>query len=124
GSTNTPLQHLSGTITPSDLHFQRHHNGIAVIDPAKHTLMVHGLVDKPLSFTMDELKRFPSTTRTCFIECAGNGRSAYRGAKPEMSPQDVDGLTSNSDWTGVLVSTLLKEVDVKRSAQWVLAEGG
>jgi sulfane dehydrogenase subunit SoxC len=124
GSTNTPLQALRGTITPADLHFQRHHNGIAVIDPAKHTLTVHGLVDRPLTFRVDEIKRFPAVTRTCFIECAGNGRSAYRAPKPEMSPQDVDGMTSNSEWTGVPVSTLLREAGASGSAKWVLAEGG
>jgi sulfane dehydrogenase subunit SoxC len=124
GSTNTPHQRLSGTITPSDLHFQRHHNGIAVLDPSRHTLLVHGLVDRPLSFTVEDLKRFPSVSRTCFVECSGNGRSAYRAPKAEMSPQDVDGLTSNSEWTGVLVSTLLREAGVQRGAKWVLAEGG
>ena len=124
GATNTPLQQLSGTLTPSDLHFQRHHNGIAFIDPAKYSLTIHGLVERPLTFSLDELKRFPSVTRICFIECAGNGRTAYRAAKPEMTPQDVDGMTSNAEWTGVLASTLLREAGVERSAKWVLAEGG
>ena len=124
GATNTPHQRLRGTITPADLHFQRHHNGIALIDPAKYSLTIHGLVDRPLAFSLDDLKRFPSETRTYFIECSGNGRAAYRAPKPEMTPQDVDGLTSNSEWTGVLVSTLLRETGVRGSAKWVLAEGG
>ncbi|MDB4891356.1 MAG: oxidoreductase molybdopterin binding protein [Gemmatimonadetes bacterium] len=124
GATNAPLHKLRGTITPSDLHFQRHHNGIALIDPTKYSLTVHGLVDRPLTFSLDELKRFPSETRTYFVECSGNGRSAYRTPKPEMTPQDVDGMTSNAEWTGVLVSTLLREAGAKTSAKWVLAEGG
>ena len=124
GATNTPHQNLRGTITPSDLHFQRHHNGIALIDPAKYSLTIHGLVDRPLRFTLDELKRFPAETHTYFVECAGNGRAAYRAPKPEMTPQDVDGMTSNAEWTGVLVSTLLREVGVKSGAKWMLAEGG
>ena len=124
GATFTPHQNLRGTITPSDLHFQRHHNGIAIIDPAKYSLTLHGMVHRPLRFTLDELKRFPATTHTYFVECAGNGRAAYRSPKPEMTPQDVDGLTSNSEWTGVLVSTLLREAGVKPAAKWVLAEGG
>ena len=124
GVAYTPLQHLSGTITPSDLHFQRHHNGIAVIDPARHALVIHGLVDKPISLSLDELKRFPSVTRTYFIECSGNGRAAYRAPKPEMSPQEVDGMTSCSEWTGVPVKTLLRETGMKNAAAWVLAEGG
>ena len=124
GGTSTPLQAVLGTITPSDLHFQRSHNGIAVIDPAHYELAIHGLVDRPLVFTLEELKRFPAVTRTCFIECSGNGRGAYRAPKREMSPQEVDGLTSNSEWTGVPVSALLKEAGVRSTATWVLAEGG
>ncbi|CAN5918718.1 sulfite dehydrogenase [soil metagenome] len=124
GGTSTPLQAILGSVTPSDLHFQRSHNGIAVIDPAHYELAIHGLVDRPLVFTLEELKRFPAVTRTCFIECSGNGRGAYRAPKREMSPQEVDGLTSNSEWTGVPVSALLKEAGVRRTATWVLAEGG
>ena len=124
GAANTPLQHLHGTITPADLHFQRHHNGIAVIDPAHYSLTIHGLVDRPLTFSLAELKRFPAVTRTCFIECAGNGRSAYRAPKPQMTPQDVDGMTSNSEWTGVPVSLLLGESGLRSGGEWVLAEGG
>ncbi len=123
GSTWTPHQLLHGTITPADLHFQRHHNGIPAIDPATHTLTIHGLVERPLEFTLDELKRFPSVTRTYFIECSGNGGRAWNNPKPEMSPQVVDGLTSNSEWTGVAVSTLLRAVGAKARASWVVAEG-
>jgi sulfane dehydrogenase subunit SoxC len=124
GASYTPLQALQGSITPSDLHFQRHHAGIAVIDPARWSLVVHGLVERPTVFTLADLRRFPSVTRTCFIECAGNGRVAYRAPKPELTPQDVDGMSSNSEWTGVPVSALLREVGVKSGAEWVLAEGG
>ena len=123
GSTWTPHHQLHGTITPADLHFQRHHNGIPAIDPAKHTLTIHGLVERPLEFTLDELKRFPSVTRTYFIECSGNGGRAWNNPKPDMSPQVVDGLTSNSEWTGVAVSTLLRAVGAKAKASWVVAEG-
>ena len=124
GSSYTPLQDLTGTITPSDLHFQRHHNGIAVIDPVKYSLTVHGLVDHSVRFSLDDLKRFPAVTRVHFVDCAGNGRAAYRTPKPDMTPQIVDGLTSNSEWTGVLVSTLLREAGVRSTGSWVLAEGG
>lgn len=124
GATFTPLQELSGTITPADLHFQRHHNGIAILDPSRYSLTVHGLVDRPITFTLEDLERFPAVTRVHFIECAGNGRAAYRAPKREMTPQVVDGLTSNSEWTGVPVATLLREVGVARGATWALAEGG
>jgi sulfane dehydrogenase subunit SoxC len=124
GASYTPLQRLTGTITPADLHFQRHHNGVATIDPARYTLTVHGLVDRATTFPLDDLKRFPAVTRVHFIECAGNGRAAYRSPKREMTPQEVDGLTSNSEWTGVPVATLLREVGLRRAAKWALAEGG
>ena len=125
GTSLTPLQALSGTITPSDLHFTRIHAGTPTIDPAKHTkLLIHGLVDRPIELTLADLKRFPSVTRTHFIECSGNGRAAYRTPKPEMTPQQVDGMTSNSEWTGVPLSTVLREAGVKKEAQWFLAEGG
>lgn len=123
GSSWTPHHLLHGTITPADLHFQRHHNGIPTIDPARHTLTVHGLVERPLEFTLEELRRFPSVTRTYFVECSGNGGRAWNNPKPDMSPQVVEGLTSNSEWTGVAVSTLLRAVGVKTSATWVVAEG-
>ena len=124
GSSLTPLQDLAGTITPADLHFERHHAGVPTIDPARHSLMVHGLVDRPLVFTMDEIRRLPQVTRIHFIECSGNGRNAYREPKPEMTPQKVAGLTAQSEWTGVPLSVLFAEVGVRPAARWFLAEGG
>jgi sulfane dehydrogenase subunit SoxC len=124
GPSYSPLQRFTGTITPSDLHFERHHSGVPAIDPARWELLVHGLVDRPLVFTLAELRRLPSVTRTCFLECSGNGRAAYRTPKREMTPQDVDGLTGNSEWTGVALGTLLREAGVRRDAKWMLAEGG
>lgn len=124
GTTLTPLQDLAGTITPSDLHFARIHAGVPTIDPAKHTLLIHGLVDRPLELTLDDLKRFPSVTAMHFVECSGNGRAAYRTPTPAMTPQQVDGMFSNSEWTGVPVATLFHEVGVKHGAKWFLAEGG
>jgi sulfane dehydrogenase subunit SoxC len=124
GPSFTPLQELSGTITPSDLHFERHHGGAAIIDPQKWKLVIHGMVERPLTFDLDDLKRFPSVTRVHFIECAGNGRHAYRTPRPDMTPQQVDGLTSNTEWTGVPLSLLLREAGVKPDATWFLAEGG
>lgn len=124
GPAHAPLQSMTGTITPADLHFQRHHNGIPAIDPAKYRLIVHGMVERPLIFTLSELKRFPSVTRIYGIECSGNGRNAFRAPKPDMTPQQVDGLTSNSEWTGVPLALLLQEAGVQSGASWVLAEGG
>lgn len=119
-SSQTPLQDLKGTITPSDLHYERHHAGIPLIDPAKYSLTIHGLVERPLVFTLADLERFPSVSHTYFLECAGN---YARNAPETTTPQQVCGLTSNSEWTGVLLSTLLREAGVRPEAKWFLAEG-
>ena len=124
GPAYSPIHELSGTITPSDLVFERHHAGVALIDPKRYKLLVHGLVDEPMTFTLDDLYRFPSVSRVHFLECSGNGRNGYRNPKPELTPQMIDGLTSNGEWTGVPLATLLRDVGVKRSASWILAEGG
>ncbi|MGZ8379456.1 MAG: sulfite dehydrogenase [Gemmatirosa sp.] len=124
GASLTPLQDLTGTITPADLHFERHHGGVAHIDPARYKLAIHGLVDRPTIFTLDDLQRLPAVSRVCFVECSGNGRTSYRAPKRELTPQLLEGLTGNSEWTGVPLRTLLAEVGPKGSATWVLAEGG
>ena len=119
-SSQTPLDELYGAITPSDLHYERHHGGVAVVDPATYTLLIHGLVDRPTVFTLDDLRQFPSASRICFLECAGN---YARGAGETIRAQDVCGLTSQSEWTGVRLSTLFREVGVQPKATWFLAEG-
>jgi sulfane dehydrogenase subunit SoxC len=123
GSSMTPLQNLTGAITPSDLHFERHHAGVPAIDPATHRLVIHGLVDRPLSLSVDDIRRFPQVTRTYFVECSGNGRAAWVNPAPDMTPQRTDGMTSNSEWTGVPLATLFREAGMQRSATWFLAEG-
>jgi sulfane dehydrogenase subunit SoxC len=69
GESESPLQDLYGTITPADLHFERHHGGVPIIDPARYTLLIHGMVERPLKFTLADLKRFPAVSRVCFVEC-------------------------------------------------------
>jgi len=125
-SSRTPLQDLYGIITPADLHFERHHGGIPDIVAEAHELLIHGLVDRPMVFRMADLKRYPAVSRICFVECSGNGGGAYnRDRMPtEITPQALDGLLSTSEWVGVPVSTVLREVGVRRGASWVLAEGG
>ncbi len=107
-------------ITPSDLHFERHHAGVAIVDPDRYSLLVHGLVDTPMVFDLSDLKRFPSTSRVCFLECSGNMRPS---AGPESLAQHICGLTSQSEWTGVMLSTVLREVGVQSTAKWMIAEG-
>jgi len=118
-SSGAPLQDLNGIITPSSLHFERHHSGVPDIDPSRHRLMIHGMVDRPLVLTMDELKRFPSVSRIYVMECSGNG---FRN-KGARTVQDAHGLVSCSEWTGVPLSLLLRETGVQSGASWIVAEG-
>src|SRR4030095_8807226 len=85
---------------------------------------IDGMVDRPLVIDLEQLLRYPTVTRTYFVECSGNGRAAYRAPKPEMTPQQVDGLLSNAEWTGVPLATLFREVGLKPGATWFVAEGG
>jgi sulfane dehydrogenase subunit SoxC len=119
----TPLQNLFGIITPSGLHFERHHAGMPEIDPHQHRLMIHGLVANPRLYTMDDIVRFPSVSRIHFIECGANtGMEWARVAVPTV--QYSHGMLSCSEWTGVLLSTLLDEAGIdRRKAKFVLAEG-
>ena len=120
--TMTPLESGHGIITPSGLHFERHHGGIPAIDPARYSLILHGMVDRPMKYTLADLKRFPSVSRFHFIECSGNGFTEWR--KPTLKTvQGTHGLTSTAEWTGIPLSTLLAEVGVQDGAAWVLAEG-
>lgn len=120
---DTPIHQLHGTITPSDLHFERSHSGIPAISPDTYRLLIHGLVDRNLKFSLADLKRFPSCTRITFVECAGNCQD-YLKKGPETTPQQLAGQTSQSEWTGVALSTLLRETGLKHKAKWLLAEGG
>ena len=116
----SPLQDSVGVITPSSLHYYATTRGsfLPEIDPRQHSLMIHGMVDRPLTFTMEDLKRLPSVTRLHFIECAGN-----RASRRAKTVQDTHGMTSCAEWTGVLLSVLLKECGLKGGASWFVAEG-
>src|SRR5829696_1244839 len=115
-----PLQDSVGVITPSSLHYMGTTRGAFLpdVDPREHRLMIHGMVDRPLTFTVDDLRRLPSVTRIHFIECAGN-----RSSRRAKTVQETHGMTSCAEWTGVLLSTLLKECGLKGGASWFVAEG-
>jgi sulfane dehydrogenase subunit SoxC len=122
GSSFTPLQDSVGTLTPSSLHYERHHSGIPAIDPARHRLVIHGMVDRPLSLSVADIRRLPSLSRIMVLECGGNSGSEW-AASTGPDVQRSFGLVSCSEWTGVPLSLLLKEVGVQSGASWVIAEG-
>src|SRR5438876_12437389 len=91
----TPLQDSAGIITPAALHFmQTHSSRLPDIDPQQHRLTIHGMVDHPLSFTLEELKRLPSVSRIYFLGCHGNG-SPHHSARDAKVPsvQFIHGMT-------------------------------
>lgn len=118
----TPLHDLDGIITPSGLCFERHHAGIADIDPASHRLMIHGLVDKPLVFTMEDIRRMPRENRVYFLECAANSGMEWRGAQLNGC-QFTHGMVHNVMYTGVPLKAILAEAGLKPRAKWLMLEG-
>ena len=118
----TPLHELDGIITPNGLCFERHHGGIAEVDPEDYRLMIHGLVDKPLIFTLAELKRFPRTNRVYFLECAANSGMEWRGAQLNGC-QFTHGMVHCVEYTGVPLKVLLEQAGLEPNAKWILAEG-
>ena len=119
----TPLHQLDGTITPNGLCFERHHGGAAQVDPAKYRLMINGLVDRPLVFTLQDLLRFPRENRTYFLECAANSGMEWRGVQMD-GVQFTHGMIHNVEYTGVPLRYLLEEAGVQTAGKWLLAEGG
>ena len=119
----TPIHALDGIITPNGLCFSRHHAGAPEIPMADHRLMVHGLVEQPLIFAMDDLVRFPPETRTYFLECAANGGMEWRGAQLDGC-QYTHGMVHCVQYTGVPLKTVLDECGLKSKGRWLLVEGG
>jgi sulfane dehydrogenase subunit SoxC len=123
GAARTPIHLLNGTLTPNGLHFERSHSGVPDIDPSVHRLLIHGLVKRPLIFTLDALSRYPMESRIAFIECGGNSAALNQKDPAQLNAQALHGLISCAEWTGVKLSTLLDEAGVEPAAKWILAEG-
>src|SRR5438477_10761709 len=119
----TPHHLLQGTYTPNGLHFVISHAGDADIDPEKHRLVIHGLVKRPLLFTLDALARYPMVSRMTFVECGGNSAPLFSREPIQASVQALHGLASCAEWTGVALSTLLEETGVDPKAKCIVAEG-
>ncbi len=118
----TPLQDQTGIISANGLFFERYHAGRPTVDPAQHKLLIHGMVERPLVFSMADIQRLPSESRIHFIECPANGGMEWRAAQLN-SLQFTHGMIGCAEWTGVKLSTLLNEVGIQPQARWVLAEG-
>ena len=123
GASRTPLQHLEGLITPSRLHFERHHSGIPSIDPDHHKLYIHGLVRRPLAFDVEALARYPMVSRIQFLECSGNSAALLAERPVQADCASIHGLISTSEWSGVPLALLLEEAGVAAEGKWVVADG-
>src|SRR2546426_1230756 len=119
----TPHHLLNGTFTPNGLHFVISHSGNPDIDPDKHRLVIHGLVRRPLVFTLDALMRYPMVSRMVFVECGGNSAPLFSKEPIDATAQALHGLVSCAEWTGVMLSTLLEETGIDPKAKWLIAEG-
>jgi sulfane dehydrogenase subunit SoxC len=122
GSAPTPLDDTLGIITPAALHYVVQRGGLPDIDPRKHRLLIHGMVDRPVILTMEEIRRLPSASRILFLECQGNTLTEWR-APTGKTVGVTHGLTACSEWTGVSLSLLLREAGVQKGATWIIAEG-
>src|ERR1051325_364083 len=119
----TPHHLVNGTLTPNGLHFVISHSGAPDIDPARHVLVIHGLVKRPLEFTLDTLARYPMQSRMTFVECGGNSAELTPNEPVQAGVQALHGLVSCAEWTGVMLSTLLEESGIDPKAKWLIAEG-
>jgi sulfane dehydrogenase subunit SoxC len=123
GASRTPLELLDGIITPSRLHFERHHSGIPAIDPDEHQLVIHGLVERPLSFSLEALSRYQTISRIQFLECSGNSGASLSAEPVQRSCSQIHGLVSASEWGGVPLAVLLQETGIKPEGKWIVAAG-
>lgn len=121
--SRTPHHLLEGTRTPNGLHFTINHTGIPEIDPLQHRLLIHGLVKRPLIFTIDALLRYPMISRPAFVECGGNSAPLFSPTPIQADVQALHGLASCAEWTGVSLSVLLDECGIDPRAKWFIAEG-
>ena len=121
-SIGSPLEDQLGIITPAGLHFTDEHGEVPEIDPRQHRLTIYGMVDHPLTVTMEELMNLPSVSRTHFLDCNSNGTTGYRlRVMPWASAGRCFMEGSCSEWTGVLLSTLLDMAGVQKGARWFYA---
>ena len=123
GVSWTPLEALEGIVTPNGLHFERHHNGVTDVDPARFSLILHGMVQRPLRFDLASLQRYPQQSRLLFIECGGNSNAGWHAEPIQKPVGSFHGLVSCAEWTGVPLRLLLDECQIDARARWGIVSG-
>jgi len=122
-NAETPAHFLDDMVTPTDRHFVRN-NGIPPEDmnPATWSLTIDGLVNTPLSLSIDDLKgKFEVVSRRLTLECGGNGR--FQFDPPAKGNQWTTGAVACSEWTGVRLADVLKAAGIKNNVIYTAHEG-
>jgi sulfite oxidase len=120
----TPVSLLNTWITPNDLFYVRHHTYAPNIDEAaakEWSVKVDGEVERPLTISLDELKRMGRATVTVTLECAGNGRAFFD--PPVAGIQWEKGAVGTARWTGVRLADLLAKAGLKPTGKYALLGG-
>lgn len=122
-NAETPAHLLDDDITPTERHFVRN-NGLPPLgmDAANWQLTVDGLVNTPLSLSIEDLRsRFEVVTKRLVIECGGNGRASFN--PPARGNQWTYGAVGCSEWTGVRLADVLNAAGVDERAIYTAHEG-
>jgi len=98
------IRKIEGPFTPKDQFFTTQHYGHPEVDPSTFRLKISGLVDRPKSLSLDDLKKMSNTELIAGFECSGNRRP-------------LQGLSGNGRWTGVSLKAVLDSAGVKSSAR-------
>ena len=112
------------TVTPNDRMFVRNNLLTPDIDAAKQRLLVKGLVEREVTYSIDELrKHFPQVRTQAMIECAGSGRTAFN-PRPSGTPWPATGGMGCPVWNGVRLRDVLQAAGVSANAAHVAGQGG
>lgn len=121
---SVPAEHHNYAVTPNDRMFIRNNRLTPDIDVSSHRLAVKGLVDKELTFTVEELRKsFRAEKTQAMLECAGSGGGAY-SPRPSGTPWSPTGGMGCPMWTGVRLRDVLQAAGVKAGAVHVSGQGG
>lgn len=120
-NSGMPLEALRHEVTPAGLHYCLIHFDIPYPEAHSWRLEVGGLVDRPLSLSLQDLRRMSARTRRVTLECAGNGRAQVSPRYPSI-PWVEEGV-STADWTGVPLAAVLRAAGLRAQAQEVVFHG-
>jgi DMSO/TMAO reductase YedYZ molybdopterin-dependent catalytic subunit len=120
-NSGMPLEALRYDLTPAGLHYLLIHFDIPAADAATWQLRIEGLVSRPRSLSLADLRRMPENTVRVTMECAGNGRGQISPRYPSM-PWLEEGV-STAEWTGVSLAYLFKNMKIRDSAREIVFHG-